>query len=248
MEDDGMTPTQAPSGSDAASGYLRYPRFAENRSIHTWFTMWIGLWSPVVAFFCFVIGLEKDSTPLVVSFFVCGFFWLTSIGVRAYWGVGIRIDNAGIRIGGCKRTSRWWWHLWEKVRLVSGPSTTRPTTYTLFVPWDGITSVRVVTERKEMKQLIRKAPRRIEGSAVNNTLRYYWQVGAMVPFFGAIWYRWALRGFLVFDVDPDQAQVPEFRRPSRYYAMPPASTWMCPVRRPKRLRKALENLEPLLSR
>ena len=26
------------------------------------------------------------------------------------------------------------------------------------------------------------------------------------------------------------------------------ATWMCPVRRPKRLRKALENLEPLLSR
>lgn len=228
--------------------YLRYPRFAENGSTRTWFTVWIGLLAPIATLVFLIVAGTTNNGLFVAPFFACMLFWFLSIGVRANWGVGFRIDNTGIRIGGCKRTSRWWWRAWERVRFVSGPTSTRPTTYTLFVPWDGISSVRVVTDHKEMTRLIRTAPRRQVGSALNNTLRWYYQVGVMMPFFGAIWYHWALRGFLVFDVDPHQARVPEFRRPSRRFAMPPATTWLCPVKRPKRLREALDQLQPLLNR
>jgi hypothetical protein len=179
---------------------------------------------------------------------VCLLLFLLSIGLRSCWGVGIRIDNTGIRIGGCKRTSRWWWRVWEKVRFVSGPATTRPTTYATFAPWDGVGSVRVVTDHQEMKRLIRTAPRHVEGRAANNTMRFYFQVGVIMPFFAMIWYHWALRGFLVFDVDVNQAQVPAFRRPSRRFSMPPSSTWLCPVKRPARLRRVLDELRPLLTR
>jgi hypothetical protein len=228
--------------------YLRYPHYAENGSTRTWFVVAIGVLAPIAAIPVLVVGVRTNQQLLLVPFFALLFLWLLSIGTRACWGVGIRIGDGGIRIGGCKRTSRWWWRLWERIRFVSGSSTTRPTTYTVFAPWDGIRSVRVVTDPAEMKRLILGAPRQQVGSALNNTLRYYWQVGAIVPFYAMIWRHLAVRGFLVFDVDPNQAQVPKFRKPSRHFAMPPASTWMCPTRKPNKLRRVVAELRPLLDR
>jgi hypothetical protein len=233
---------------DSTPGYHRYPRFAENGSIRTWFTLWLWLGSPIAMLVLIITAAAAHLMPLLAPGILCGLMWALSVGVLATWGVGIRIDNTGIRIGACKRTSRWWWRAWEKIRLVSGPSITRPTTYTVFMPWDGITSVRVVTDHKDMKQLIRTAPHEVIGSKGNRGAGLYYQAGIIMPRFVLAWRHWAVRGFLVFDVDPSHAQVPEFRGYSGFLAMPPASTWMCPVRRPKRLRKALEDLEPLLSR
>jgi hypothetical protein len=234
--------------TDSAPGYLRYPRYAENGSARTWFVAFIGVLAPIIALVVLIVTVNAKQTALLAPFFVLLLLWLLSIGTRANWGVGIRIDDTGITIGGCKRESRWWWRAWERIRIVSGPATTRPTTYTVSMPWDGVRSVRVVTDRSEMKQLIRDAPRQAVGSAVNSSLRYYWQVGVMMPFYALIWYHWSVRGFLVLDVDPHAARVPEFRAPSRRVAMPPASTWVCPTRRPEALRQAITELQPLLNR
>lgn len=144
------------------------------------------------------------------------------------WPTGIRLDEAGVHIGASKRSVR----------------VTRQNAGAFDVPWRGVTSARVVTDRRELK--------RIRTSRELFTLSNHWGKPHDVTrcMLGVLTAP-LMRAALVVELYPGDASFPE-TRPASFFpnqlgrqfrvklAGYPGSTWVAPTRRPAELRQYLE--------
>lgn len=152
------------------------------------------------------------------------------------WPTGIRIDEEGIRIGavGSPRAAR-------------RKPTINHQSWGLFTcPWQAAESMRVVTDRAELREL-QRSPRyftfnnRWGGKAAMS----HCNIGVLASPF--------MRAALVIHIDPFGVASPGIR-PARYYSnfkngrfsrlIPPqlSSTWIVPTRHPEALRRALQGV------
>jgi hypothetical protein len=144
------------------------------------------------------------------------------------WPTGIRLDETGVRIGSTER----------RVRV------TRQNRGAFEVPWRGVTGIRVVTERGELK--------RIRTSRELFTLSNHWGKSRHVTkcMLGVLTAP-LMRAALVVELYPGDATFPETEpawffpnqigRPFRVkLAGYPSATWVAPTRRAGELARYLE--------
>ena len=140
------------------------------------------------------------------------------------WPTGIRVDAAGIQIGGIRRAGR-------RGRAGAGrlPPASAQRRAVFFCPWDDLHLAQVVTDRRELRRLSRLGR------------------GGTITRLGLLWSPF-MRAALVMRINPYAVSAPEFRPPDphrywfrvarlRTYAL--YSVWLAPTRRPDALRAAL---------
>jgi hypothetical protein len=164
--------------------------------------------------------------PLYAALVVCSL--MAAIGgtglLIVNWPTGIRVDAAGIQIGGIRRAG-------HRGRARAGgllpASAQRRAVF--FCPWDDLHLAQVVTDRRELSRLSRLGR------------------GGTITRLGLLWSPF-MRAALVMRINPYAVTVPEFRPPDahrywfrvarlRTFAL--YSVWLAPTRHPDALRAAL---------
>lgn len=199
---------------------------------------WFGAYlAPLLFVVCVVIGGATDqilwAIPAVV--FVIAWGGNTRLGPGVayfrYRKVGMRLDAEGLRIGAVGRGAgslgeRQGKPLFQQRHAFSCPR-------------DGIRSMRITTDRKEIKDLAWQSfhiAKKLSSGRVHLTEE---TIGVLVPPYA--------KAALVIEVDPDRAVIPEFRTVhgrGKHQDLPlqtpiPSSTWAVPTRKPERLRRLL---------
>lgn len=202
--------------------------YAENHSAMRWPVVFHGVfWLSLTA------GLALSSflfpplqSPPYAALIACsliaamGGTWLLIINLPT----GIRVDAAGIQIGGIRRAGRR--RRARAGRLLPASAQRRAV---FFCPWDDLHLAQVVTDRSELRRLSKLAR------------------GGPITRLGLLWSPFT-RAALVMRVNPYAVSAPEFRPPDphrywfkvarmRTYAV--YSVWLAPTRHPDALRAAL---------
>lgn len=140
------------------------------------------------------------------------------------WPTGIRVDAAGIQIGGIRRAGH---RGRARARRLLPATAQRRAVF--FCPWDDLHLAQVVTDRRELRRLSRLGR------------------GGTITRLGLLWSPF-MPAALVMRINPYAVSTPEFRPPDahqywfrvarlRTYAL--YSVWLAPTRHPDALRAAL---------
>jgi hypothetical protein len=170
-------------------------------------------------------GDEVYLLPAAIALF--GLIFSRTMYVFVSWPAGIRIDADGVRIGNVRH-----------------PGHTRPPApsfqaYRVFaVRWAGVLSMRVVTDRAELRRLTG-----LSRSAPTNGVRR--RGGAAVGFYLGMLTAPLWRAALVVEIDQEYATFPDFRtHQAAAVATSQVGTrsdrWVVPTRRPERLAEVVE--------
>jgi hypothetical protein len=213
------------------------PAYLEAHSALNWSLLTYGLFAPVAAEIVLVIlgvAVNPDWFILVVGLplFLPVMVYVSLL--YRNWPTGIRIDEAAISIGAVRSP-----------RAAHRRPTVNHQTRGLFTcPWSAVESLRIVTDRAELRQM--------KSSTLYYTLTNRWgnkrgmshcNTGVLAAPF--------MRAALVIEVDPFSATTPSIR-PARFYSnfmdgrfsrliQPRLSpTWIVPTRNPEALSNALE--------
>ncbi len=216
-------------------------RYEERGAARRWPLMVSGLYGPLAGeVVCVVLGVTVGPSwfaAMMFPFFVVVLIYIDLL--YRNWPTGIRIDETGITVGavGARDGGR------------RSPTVTFQAWGTYRCPWEAVRSVRVATDRAEVKTL--------RTSRAYLTLNNHWSlpkgsgaakvmVGVLTPPF--------MRAALVIDLDRTAVEAPPVR-PSRFYtngannrmsllSHPEMSaTWIVPTRNPERLRQFLAAAE-----
>jgi hypothetical protein len=202
--------------------------YAEDHCALNWRFLTAGVYGPAAGVILLVAALISRSQAFfwttLIFFMITLAAWVVCSGdwVRYAWPSGIRLDAAGVRIGGVR------WMLAHpgrvRARLATVP---RQYSQVFACPWNGVVSIGVTTDRNLLKLMNRRAYRGRKLTALGNLA---------VPF---------MRAALVVWVDEAQARVPDIRPasgplwinfPEAGYHQP---VWVVPTRRPADLEAAL---------
>ena len=176
------------------------------------------------------LGPASSALAAVLIFpALIAFFWavVSVLGVIAIWPVGIRVDSAGIRIGGVQA--------WER-RQLSGRWPPRKPFHVgsqgravFTCPWPGVRELYLVGSRAEIMPLVRRKRAFRRGTQ---------QLGAPLG-----WLGFARAGLVIVNDPALAGSDPAAFRPNRRWpghvrgvASP---TWVVPTRHPEALRAAL---------
>jgi hypothetical protein len=144
--------------------------------------------------------------------------------LRWNWPTGIRVDAAGIRIGGVRRAERQGLLL----RLRRKPVRTYNQRDEVFTcPWDGAWRLAVVSDRHALREMFRQARACRYGDGWGHVTPLGW---LSAPF---------MRAGLVIYVVPGKVRQPPLRSGARERAGALSPTWLVPTRHPGPLWAAL---------
>jgi hypothetical protein len=210
------------------------PAYLEAHSALNWSLLTYGLFAPVAAeIVAVILGVAVNPAwfALVGCLFVPVLVYVSLL--YRNWPTGIRIDEAAISIGAVRSP-----------RAAHRRPTVNHQTRGLFTcPWTAVESLRIVTDRAELRQM-KKSPLyyTLTNRWGNKRGRTYCNTGVLAAPF--------MRAALVIEVDPFSATTPQIR-PARFYSnfmdgrfshliQPrPSPTWIVPTRHPEALSKAL---------
>jgi hypothetical protein len=165
---------------------------------------------------------------LLIPWVIAAFWTIGSVlSLIFLWPVGIRIDSAGIRIGGLRA--------WER-RQLSGRWPPRKPFHVgaqgravFTCPWEGVRELYLISGRAEIKPLIRQK------RAFRKRAQ---QLRAPLGFLGFV-----KSGLVIVNHPPLTHSDPGTFRPNRRWPGQvqgvPSPTWLVPTRRPDELRAAL---------
>ncbi len=205
--------------------------YAEDRCALTWPLLTAGLYGPVLAIALFVVALAVRvpvfywTALALLGLAVTA--WVTGGGsfLQYFWPLGIRLDQDGVRIGGVRWAER------HPGQVRTGTAIVPKQYSQVFsVPWDGVLSIGLTSERDLLKIMRRRAYRGRKLTPLGNLA---------TPF---------MRAALVIWADEAKAQMPKIRPatgalwfsfPEPGYHQP---VWVVPTRHPARLATALSVL------
>jgi hypothetical protein len=205
--------------------------YAENRCAVTWMIMVVGLYAPAVAISLVVAALIAGNQAFfwiaLAILMIAVAAWVAGSGdwVRYAWPTGIRMDAAGVRIGGVRWAEKHPGRVRTRKAIVP-----RQYSQVFSCPWGSVLGIGVTTDRDLLRKLNRQAYRGRKLTPLGNLA---------VPF---------MRAALVIWVDEARAQVPEIRPATGLlwfnyaeggYHQP---VWVVPTRRPAEVARALPAL------
>lgn len=214
--------------------------YAEDRSAINGPLVFHTVFWPLLVIACMAAAVSVQSFVFAIPAFVALVIWykssITLFGLFVCRPVGIRIDAAGIRIGGLQRAARLASR--SKKSWTSAPVQQRREVF--FCPWDAVQNVTVVTDKKELKKL-RRENQDFGSGKVNEVVAL-----------GRLWSP-LMRAALVINLDPDQAHFPrvlergeELHKKTGTYTNKRGSfrspVWLAPTRHPEKLRDVLSSL------
>lgn len=178
--------------------------------------MTLGVGMPAIVVACTALGAITGQTGLIVPGAIALIAWIftNSIRIFVHWPTAIRIDETGLRIGNVSHPPR------TPRRRLPTPSLQA---YQVFsTTWPGVLSMRVSTDRRELRHLGKQ-----------NRFCY---LGMLTPPL--------MRAALIVEIDPEYATYPEFRK---QHTLTVASsdlgtksrTWTAPTRHPHQLAQAV---------
>jgi hypothetical protein len=222
--------------------------YAEERCSLRWPLVFHGLFWPLLLIASYTAVLVTDNYAFLPGA-ILGIFGCPSFGgmhLAQDWPIGIRVDAAGIWIGGIRRAERLrarrqaqGHHIRTRGKLPRARARRRQV---FFCPWDAVQRVAVVTDRKEIRKIAKL------GAGVGASLL---SAGTGTIRLGPLTAPYT-RAALVLDVDLAAASVPEFRppdtrrywfktsAPQRFVSLP---VWSAPTRHPEKLHAALARLD-----
>lgn len=218
--------------------------YTEQRSAVRPLLVFHGFFWPLLLIGSFVALLLTDNPSVYIPGVILGWFGSVALGglyLGQVWPIGIRVDEAGIWIGGLSQAARRRTPEHAEGREQEGklPRVRARRRQVYFCPWHAIKQVEVVTERQEIRKLAklgRSVGANRSSAAIGRVL-----VGPLTAPY--------MRAALVFAVDLSAAAVPEFQPPDtkRYWFKTSAPqqftfhpVWSAPTRHPEKLRAALE--------
>ncbi|WP_328329977.1 hypothetical protein [Streptomyces sp. NBC_00455] len=198
-----------------------------------------GFFWPLLLFASFISLLLTDNSSVFMPGIIVGIFGSVSLGglhLAEDRPIGIRVDAAGIWIGGIQRTER----LRARGRTAGTklPRARAHRRQVFFCPWNAVQRVEVVSDHQEIRKIAKLG--RDVGSSRLETATGTIKLGLLTAPY--------MRAAIVINVDLTAASVPEFRppeersfwktsAPQRFAASP---VWSAPTRHPEKLRAALE--------
>lgn len=219
------------------------PRYAEDGCARRTPFLVLGIGLPVLIVLCTVVGVATGEKGLQLPTVIALFAWLFTNARLLFvcWPTGVRIDGTGIRIGGVRGAERHRaGHPGSQTSRRKPPPPSYQCYHVFSVPWTGVQSLTVVTDRKELRRL-RKEGRGGPISGVKaRGMVIGFRLGMMVPPFA--------RAALVIDVDLESADFPEFRNVKSLTAQATSqvgtrsSTWAVPTRHPDQLQMVVEQI------
>jgi hypothetical protein len=214
-----------PSHTDPASESANY---AEDRCALSPGLLAAGICLPVLAIALFVAELVVQVRalywPSLAVLFLAAVGWIVSSGVwlRYLWPTGIRMDQAGVRIGGVHWAQRHPGQVRDRTAIVP-----RQCSQVFGCPWSAVLGIGVTTDRAAIKAMQGHAYRGRKPTPLGNLAAPY------------------MRAALVIWVDKDRAQFPSIRQAGSV-AWPNNSepgfhqpVWVAPTRQPRKLEAAL---------
>jgi hypothetical protein len=200
--------------------------YAEDRAALRPVAVALGVGMPVIVVLAAVLGAVTGQQAFLVPAAIALLVWVftNSMYVFVHWPTGIRIDRDGVCIGNVG-------HPDANRRHPPAPSFQA---YRVFAAtWPGVLSMRVVRDRRELRQLTRTSRRAATaGVKSRGGMAVGFYLGMLTPPFP--------RAALVLEIDADYATFPEFRvRQAKTIATSQvgtrSSTWVAPTRQPDRL-------------
>ena len=201
--------------------------YAEDRAALRPMLVILGVGLPVIVVVCAVTGGITGQTGLIAPAAIALIAWVftNSMRVFVHWPTGIRIDEAGVRIGNVHRREP------NPRRRPPAPSFQA---YQVFsVPWSGVLELRVSTNRHELRQLSRQSRRAsTKGATARGGMAIGLYLGMLTPPF--------MRAALIIEIDPELATFPEFRiqqaaAVATSQVGTQSRTWVAPTRHPHQL-------------
>ncbi|MCX4724632.1 hypothetical protein ACIPW9_31790 [Streptomyces sp. NPDC090052] len=213
--------------------------YSEERCALRWPLVFHGFFWPLLLIGSFVALLLTDNSSVFMPGVILGIVGSVSLGglhLAEDRPIGIRVDAAGIWIGGIQRTER------LKARGRTGgkklPRARAHRRQVFFCPWDAVQRVEVVSDHQEIRKIAKVG--RDVGSSRLETATGTIKLGLLTAPY--------MRAAIVINVDLTAASVPEFRPPEQrsfwktsapqQFAASPV--WSAPTRHPEKLRAALE--------
>ncbi len=218
-----------PVGADRVGSAAVPGTYAEDHCALDWQLMTAGVYGPIVAIALFAAALTADVQALnwvaIAIVFLTAAWWASGGGawLRYVRPVGIRLDSAGVRIGGARRAERGQ----VRARQAVVP---RQYSQVFSCPWSGVLGIGVTTDDDVLRRMRRHAYRGRRPTPLGNLA---------TPF---------MRAALVIWVDQDQAKLPEIRQASMAAWSSDTApgfhqpVWAVPTRRPAELAAALSLL------
>jgi hypothetical protein len=213
--------------------------YTEERSSVRWPLVFHGVFWPLLLISSYTVVAVTHNFGFMAGV-VLGVFGSLGFGglhLAQSWPIGIRVDPAGIWIGGIQRAERMRTAGKTQTKLSRARAQQRQV---FFCPWDAVQRVEVVTGRKEVRKLA-KLGEGVGSSRVEVATRTI-KLGLLTAPY--------MRAVLVLNVDLSAAVVPEFRPPversfwktgsPQHFA--PSPIWCAPTRHPEQLRTVLEDL------
>jgi hypothetical protein len=215
--------------------------YTEERSALRWPLVFHGFFWPLLLVASFAVLGATDNYVFMIGVIlgILGSVSLGGIHLAENRPIGIRVDSAGIWIGGIQRTERMRAGGKAQTKLSRARAQRRQV---FFCPWDAVQRVEVITERDEIRK-IAKLGEGVGSSRIEVATRTI-KLGLLTAPY--------MRSVLVLNVDLSAAIVPEFRPPvERSFwktgspqRFAPSPIWCAPTRRPEQLRTALARFVP----
>jgi hypothetical protein len=203
-----------------------WPEYVEDRAALRPLVVVLGVGMPVILVLAAVLGGVTGQEAFLVPAALALVVWIAtgSMHLLVNWPTGIRIDQDGVRIGNVRRPDA------NRRR----PPAASFQAYRVFsVGWSGVLAIRVVRDRRELRQLARTSRRAsTKGVTARGGMAVGFYLGMMTPPL--------YRAALVLEIDPADATFPEFRvRQAAAVATSQIGTrsavWVAPTRRPDQL-------------
>jgi hypothetical protein len=235
-----MNGTSEAGSTDVKSDQVGY---AEDRCGFGMSGFLSGVIAPWMFLVFLVLGLITGQELFAVPAGLCFGWWALpglwkssgTMGLGAayfrFHRIGIQIDGQGVRLGGVGRGAK------ELGKKQGKPF--YQARHEFFCPWSGVRSLRIVTDRAEIKKYFRMScyvKDQFRSGKVHPTVH---TLGMLVPSYA--------KAVLVVEFDPNEAVVPEFRTVygsgklanTALQTPIPSEMWTVATRHPDRLRRAL---------
>ncbi|WP_328319026.1 hypothetical protein [Streptomyces sp. NBC_00388] len=213
--------------------------YTEGRSALRWPLVFHGFFWPLLLIVSFVALPLTGNYSVFMPGIILGFLGSVSLGglhLAEDRPIGIRVDAAGIWIGGIQRTERL--RARGEARGTKLPRARAHRRQVFFCPWAAVQRVEVVSDPKEIRKIAKLG--RDVGSSRLDTATGTIKLGLMTAPY--------MRAAVIINVDLAGVNVPEFRapqersffKPSSPQRFAPSPIWCAPTRHPEKLRAALE--------
>jgi hypothetical protein len=209
------------------------PFYAEDHSALRWPLVLLGIGLPLIIVASIAYGATTSEMGVMIIVIPAALLWALTDArhLILVWPVGLRLDNAGIRIGGVRRRGR------KSRKKLPAPSLQGYQVFTC--PWRGVTSLEVVTDRAQLRKLRRRGNGPTTRIKARGGIAEGYRLGMLKTGF--------MRAALVIEVDPKIAEFPKFRLVQALAVATSqqgteSTTWMVPTRQPTALRAVVEQI------